>query len=80
MAVEALIVQTRRRGPGQLAGLSDAGDGSFFTNLIDNVTGGQLSSAQAQLDRLETLLTWSILASFVSAGIALASLFRKGGR
>lgn len=65
---EALIVRTERRGPSQMAGMG-AGIGDTVVGWFDAATGGQLSAAEAQLARLETMLKVSIGASIV-AGLA----------
>lgn len=70
--VEALLVSTRRRGPGQMQGLG-MGDA---TNLLDTLTSGEYSSRISQLDRLELLLKVSIAASLVAGIAGLASMLR----
>lgn len=72
MSVEALLVSTKRRGPGQMQGFA-MGDAS---NLLDTLTSGEYSSRIAQLDRLELLLKLSIAASLVAGIAGLASLLR----
>lgn len=72
MPVSALLVNTKRRGPGQMQGLN-MGDAS---NLLDTLTAGEYSSRIAQVDRLELLLKISIAASLVAGVAGLASLFR----
>jgi len=72
MSVEALLVSTRRRGPGQMQGLG-MGDAA---NLLDTLTSGEYSSRIAQLDRLELLLKLSIAASLIAGIAGLASLVR----
>jgi hypothetical protein len=72
MSVEALLVSTKRRGPGQMQDLA-MGDAS---NILDTLTSGEYSSRIAQLDRLETLLKLSIAASLVAGIAGLASLLR----
>lgn len=72
MSVEALLVSTKRRGPGQMQGLS-MGDAS---NILDTLTSGEYSSRIAQLDRLELALKVSIVASCIAGIAGLASLLR----
>jgi len=78
MSVEALLVSTKRRGPGQLSGLEmmsglEMGDAS---NLLDTLTSGEYSSRIAQLDRLELALKVSIVASCIAGIAGLAVLMR----
>lgn len=75
MSVEALLVSTRRRGPGQMQGLG-MGDA---TNLLDTLTSGEYSSRIAQLDRLEFALKASIVASLIAGVAGLAVLLRGRG-
>ncbi len=77
--VEALVVQMRRRGPGQMLGLGDTLAQATGT-VIDAATGGQLSQLGPEVARLELMLEVSIIASVVSGLAALAMLLRKGGR
>jgi len=70
--VEALLVSTRRRGPGQMQGLG-MGDA---TNLLDTLTSGEYSSRISQLDRLELLLKVSIAASLIAGIAGVASMLR----
>ncbi len=72
MSVSALLVSTKRRGPGQMQGLG-IGDAS---NILDTLTSGEYSNRIAQFDRLELLLKLSIAASLVAGIAALASLVR----
>lgn len=74
--VEALIVNTRRRGPGQMAGMEGRHMGSV-PSVIDSVTGGEYSRFGSQLDRLELGLKVAIFASCLSGLAALVVLFRK---
>lgn len=73
--VEAYVVNQRRRGPGQLAGLS-LGDAS---SVLDFLTSGQYTQTTSQLDRLEVLLKVSIAASVVAgiAGLAVLVTSRR---
>ncbi len=61
--VEALVVNTVRRGPGQLTGI-DA------TDLLNVVTGGGYSDLLDQLNTLDTGLKVSIAASAIAAGLS----------
>lgn len=72
-AVEALIVNTAQRGPGQLSGIGDAGAAS----VLDNITGGEYSRVGARLDSLELWLKVSIIASVVAGAAGLLVLFRR---
>jgi hypothetical protein len=81
MSVSALLVSTKRRGPGQLQGL-EGFDGLGIgdaTNLLDTLTSGEYSSRIAQLDRLELALKISIVASCVAGIAGLAVLMRGRG-
>jgi len=51
------------------------GDGNFFTNLVNNLSGGEYQQARDQVDRLETLLKWSIGASLLAGALSLVELF-----
>jgi hypothetical protein len=73
--IDAMVVNTVRRGPRQMAGMGD----SALLDLANALTGGQISATQAQLDRLETALKISIAASVV-AGIAGLSVLLSGKR
>lgn len=76
--IDALVVNTVRRGPGMMTGMgySDPNMGdSVLLDVADALTGGQVSQTQAQLDRLELALKISIGASVVSGLFALAALF-----
>ncbi len=73
MSVEALLVSTRRRGPGQMQGLG-IGDA---TSILDTLTSGEYSNRTAQLDRLELALKVSIVASIIAGIAGLASLLRS---
>jgi hypothetical protein len=71
IGTEAMVVNTVRRGPRQMAGMGD----SFLLDLANGLTGGQISQTQAQLDRLEVLLKVSIGASIVAGLAGFAVLF-----
>jgi hypothetical protein len=73
--VDAIVVNMRRRGPGQMLGLADTmGD----AGLLDTLTSGQYSTTVQQLDRLELLLKVSIAASCIAGIAGLACLLKKG--
>jgi hypothetical protein len=76
MPVDALVVNMRRRGPGQMLGLDNLGDA---TGLLDNLTGGEYTSRMQQLDRLELALKVSIVASCIAGIAGLASLLSRKG-
>ncbi len=75
--INALVVNTVRRGPQQMTGMGDTG--SALLNAVDALTGGQVSSTQHQLDRLELALKISIGASVV-AGLAGLAVLLSGKR
>lgn len=68
--VEALVVNTVERGPGQIVGM-----GSAVTDLVDAATGGVLSSTEQQLRELKLALQLSIVASLIAGVAGLAVLF-----
>ena len=70
--VEALVVNTIRRGPGQMTGMGDA------TGILNVVTAGGYGELLDELNTLDTGLKVSIAASAVAAGLALMLIF--GGR
>jgi hypothetical protein len=67
--VEALVVNTVRRGPGQLTGMGDA------TDLLNVVTGGGYQELVDELNMLDTGLKVSIAASAIAAGLSLWLIF-----
>lgn len=71
--INALVVNTVRRGPGQMTGMGDAS--STLVDLADQLTGGKVSQTQQQLDRLELALKVSIGASVVAAAVGLLVVF-----
>jgi hypothetical protein len=73
--VEALVVNTVRRGSGQMAGMGSMG--LDLTSIADELTGGKVTDVQAQLDRLEIALKVSIVASVVAGVAGLFVLLRK---
>lgn len=75
--VEAVVVNMRKRGPGQMLGLEDAPTMGGPTGLLDTLTAGEYSQAKAQLDRLELALTVSIVASCIAGIAGLACLLRR---
>lgn len=70
--IDALVVNTVRRGPGQMTGMGDG----ILTDVANALTGGAVSAAQAQADRLELFLKISIGASIVSGVLALSALLK----
>lgn len=71
--IEALVVQLQQRGPGMM-GMSGPGDGAL--DVLNRITGGEITATKAQLDRLELLLKLSIAASLVAGIAGVASLLR----
>lgn len=71
----AIVVNTVERGPGQMTGM---GDGSPVVDLLDTLTGGQITSTQSQLQTLELALKISIAASVISGAVAILLLAKKG--
>ena len=67
--VEALVVNTVRRGPGQLTGMGDA------TDLLNVVTAGGYNDLLDELNTLDTGLKVSIAASAIAAGLSLWLIF-----
>lgn len=72
---KALVVNTVKRGPGQMLGM-----GLDLTGVLDSVTGGQVTQVKSQLDTLEILLKVAIGASIASGTLALVALFGGGRR
>ena len=72
-SVEALVVNTVRRGHGQIAGMGAID----LTAVADSLTGGAVTDTKAQLDRLEIALKVSIVASVVAGVVGLMVFFRK---
>jgi hypothetical protein len=56
------------------------GDGNFFTDLVDNLSGGEYGKTKGQLERLETLLKWSIAASLIAGLLTAADFFWRRTR
>ena len=73
--IDAMVVNTVHRGPRQMAGMGD----SALLDFVNNLTGGQVTQTQAQLDRLEVALKISIAASVV-AGLAGLAVLLSGKR
>ena len=69
--IEALVVNVRRRGPHQMAGIDAPGE-----EILNAVTGGEYTRIQGQLQKLETLLTASIVASCLAGAFALGALLK----
>jgi hypothetical protein len=67
-AVEALVVNTVRRGPGQMTGMGDA------TDLLNIVSAGGYNDLLNELNTLDTALKVSIAASAIAAGVFLWSI------
>jgi hypothetical protein len=72
-AVEAIVVDTIKRGPGQMAGIGDAG-------LLDTLTEGQYTVVQDKLDSISLGLKLSIAASVLSGALATIALFAYASR
>lgn len=76
--VEALLVNVRQRGPGQLLGLDDDGMGvDVADSLLDVATGGTYKQVLEQIDLLSTMLKVTIVASLVAGIAGVAVLFRE---
>jgi hypothetical protein len=69
--IDAMVVNTVSRGPRQMTGMGD----SALLSIANALTGGEVSAAQAQLDRLEIALKISIAASVVAGLAGFAVLF-----
>lgn len=69
--IDAVVVNTVRRGPRQMTGMGD----NTLTNIVDNLTGGTVTRTEQQLATLELALKVSIAASCVSGVLALVVLF-----
>lgn len=79
-SVQAIIVDTVKRGPGQMAGLARMGDlTDTGTSLLDTVTGGQYTVVSDKLDAISIGLKLSIAASVLSGALATVALFRFAG-
>lgn len=75
---EALVVNVKRRGPGQMLGMGDGmGDlASTATGLVDALTGGEATQVRRDLDEL-ALEGRILVVGGVLAGLAgLWSLWR----
>jgi hypothetical protein len=72
--VDAIVVNTRRRGPGQMLGMGDA-----TTTLLDAVTGGTYQALLDKLDTVSLLLKVSTAAALI-AGIAGVAILFRGDR
>lgn len=68
--IDAMVVNTVRRGPRQMAGMGD----NALTNIVDNLTGGTLTQTEQQLAQLEVALKVAIAASCISGVLALTCL------
>ena len=75
--VEAIVVNTIRRGPGQMQGLG--ADGSTTDNLLNIATGGTYSELLETIDTLTLLLKVTVVASVIS-GIAAVAVLAQGRR
>jgi hypothetical protein len=74
----ALVVNTVDRGPGQMTGMGDVT--SLLTNVGDALTGGAVTSVEAQLAELKLALQLSIAASVLSGAVGLMLLFSGRNR
>jgi hypothetical protein len=74
-SVEAIIVDTVRRGPGQMAGLRMGDLADTSGSILDTVTGGQYSVVSDKLDTISLGLKLSIAASVLSGVLATVTLF-----
>jgi hypothetical protein len=72
----AIVVNTVRRGPGQMTGLGDFN----VTGALDAITGGAVSQTQADLATLKTMLQVTIGVSIVSGVLAISALLSGGRR
>lgn len=79
-SVEAIIVDTVRRGPGQMAGLRMGDLSDTSTSLLDTVTGGQFTIVSDKLDTISLGLKLSIAASVLSGALATVALFGFANR
>ncbi len=73
--VQALLVNVRERGPGQMVGIGDVSD-----SLLNIATGGTYKDVLDQLDTLTLLLKVSIAASLVAGIAGVISIFREQKR
>jgi hypothetical protein len=73
--IDAMVVNTVKRGPRQMAGMGD----SALLDIVNGLTGGEVTAVQTQLNTLELMLKVSIAASIV-AGIAGLSVLLSGRR
>jgi len=71
--VEAILVNTRRRGPGQMLGMGDDVTGT----LLNAVTGGTYQDVLDKIDTVTLLLKISIAASVVAGLFGAAALFSR---
>lgn len=74
--VDAIVVNTRRRGPGQMLGMG----ADTTTTVLDALTGGTYQDTVSQLDTAVIALKISIVASVLSGIAALAVLFDRRRR
>lgn len=68
--IDAMVVNTVRRGPRQMAGMGD----SALLDIVNGLTGGEVTAVQTQLNTLEIALKLSIAASVVSGLVGLSIL------
>lgn len=80
-SVDAIIVDTVKRGPRQMAGMgaglfdTDADQVGAGTSLLDAFTGGQYTIVSDKLDSISLGLKLSIAASVLSGALATIALF-----
>lgn len=85
-SVEAIIVDTVKRGPRQMAGMGAGGlfdtgdDAGAGTSLLDAFTGGQYTIVSDKLDSISLGLKLSIAASVLSGALATIALFAYASR
>ena len=70
--VDAIVVNTRERSPGQMMGMGDAA--SAASSIANLITGGDYSDLAASVEQLPLLLKISIGASLVSGALAIVAL------
>lgn len=74
----ALVVNTVNRGPGQMTGMGDLT--STLATVGDDLTGGAVTSVEAQFAELKLALELSIACSVIAGAVGLMVLFSGKAR
>lgn len=76
--VDAIIVNTRERAPGQMLGMGDVGGAA--QSLANVLTGGDYAELSASIEQIPFLLKVSIACSIASGALALVGLLERFSR